>query len=210
MLVTLVGGAAAIALRIVDPAPIVQNTFGFADTSLVGFVILGITFAGVGALLTVRLPTNAVGWVMVGVGVSYALAALTAATMFSLIERSRQPASPRPAWLAVLFSTVGGLLFVLGFIFPTGRGHTPAWDRGIRIAAVASPFLLVVGFLADRARSRSSPRSTTRSASDPICDRCSGRSRTWPSRRRRPSSRQSWCGRSRPAIEWPMRSAGSS
>ena len=150
LIVTLVGGAAAIALRIVDPAPIVQNTFGFADTSLVGFVALGITFAAVGALLTVRLPTNAVGWVMVGVGVCYALAALTAATTFSAMAAGPEMAglAAFSAWLAVLFSTVGGLLFVLGFIFPTGRGHTPAWDRGIRIAAVASPFLLVVGFLA--------------------------------------------------------------
>ena len=50
-------------------------------------------------------------------------------------------------WLTVLFTTIGGLLFGLGFIFPTGRGHTPAWDRVVRLGAVAFPFILVVGFL---------------------------------------------------------------
>src|SRR5262245_49397756 len=85
LIAAVVGGGAAIGWRIADPAPIVQNTFGFADASLVGFVALGITFAAVGALLTIRLPTNAVGWCMVVIGVCYALAALTAATTFSAI-----------------------------------------------------------------------------------------------------------------------------
>ena len=74
-----------IALRIVDPVPIVPSTFGFADLSLVSFGVLGITFASVGALFVVRLPRNAVGWCMVVVGASYALAALAAAATFSAV-----------------------------------------------------------------------------------------------------------------------------
>ena len=35
-------------------------------------------------------------------------------------------------------------MVALGFIFPTGRGHTPAWDRFIRIGALLFPWLLVV------------------------------------------------------------------
>jgi len=47
----------------------------------------------------------------------------------------------------VLFTTIGGLVFGLGFIFPTGRGHTPAWDRALRVAVVISPFLFAILFL---------------------------------------------------------------
>ena len=127
-----VGAAlAAVALRIVDPAPVVPSTFGFADLSLVSFGVLGISFASVGALLMVRLPRNAVGWCMVVVGASYALAALAAAATFSAVAAgpSGTANAGLAAWSAVLFSMVGSIIFVLGFIFPTGRGPTPAWDR---------------------------------------------------------------------------------
>jgi hypothetical protein len=49
--------------------------------------------------------------------------------------------------LTVLFTTIGGLVFALGFIFPTGRGHTPAWDRLLKMGVVAWPFMLTILFL---------------------------------------------------------------
>jgi hypothetical protein len=145
-----VGGAlGAIAVRIVDPAPIVPSTFGFADLSLVSFGVLGVSFASVGALLVVRLPRNAVGWCMVVVGASYALAALAAALTFSAVAEGPVGAANAglAAWSAVLFSMIGSLIFALGLIFPTGRGPTPTWDRFIVIAAIALPVVIVVGFL---------------------------------------------------------------
>ena len=67
------------------------------------------------------------------------------------------------AWLAVLFSTLGGLLFVLGFIFPTGRPCPGLGPRsGSRRSLRRSSFSLDSS--PDQARSRSSPRSTTRLA----------------------------------------------
>ena len=139
----------AIALRIVDPVPVVPSTFGFADLSLVSFGVLGVSFASVGALLVIRLPGNAVGWCMVVVGASYALAALAAAVTFSAVADGPSGAATAglAAWFAVLFAMVGGLIFVLGLIFPTGRGATPAWDRFVVIGAIAFPVLIVVFFL---------------------------------------------------------------
>lgn len=147
--VTLLGGVAAIMLRIIDPAPVVPSTFGFADLSLVSFGVLGVTFASVGSLLAVRLPGNAVGWCMIVVGASYALAALAAAVTFSAVADGPPGATNAglAAWSAVLFSMVGSLIFVLGLIFPTGRGATPAWDRFIIGTAIALPIVIVVGFL---------------------------------------------------------------
>ena len=148
-LAALAGALGAITLRIVDPVPVVPNTFGFTDMSLLSFEFLGVTFASVGALLMIRRPENAVGWCMVVIGVAYALSGLAAAATFSAVADG--PAGAATAgfagWLAVFFSSIGGLVFVLGFIFPTGRGHTPAWDRAIVVGAVAAPWIVVVVFL---------------------------------------------------------------
>ena len=148
-LAALAGAVGAIALRIADPVPVVPNTFGFGDLALVGFEFLGVTFTLVGALLVVRRPENAVGWCMVLIGAGHALAGLTGAATFSAVADG--PAGAATAgfagWLTVLFTMIGGIVFGLGFIFPTGRGHTPAWDRLVRVGAVTFPFVVVLLFL---------------------------------------------------------------
>ena len=136
-------------LRILDPVPVVPDSLGFSDLALVGFGFLGVTFASVGALLVVRRPENAVGWVMVLIGASHGLAVLAGAVTYSAVADG--PAGATSAgfagWLTVLFVMLGTLLAGLGFIFPTGRGHTPAWDRLIRIGAVTSMCILIIVFL---------------------------------------------------------------
>lgn len=149
LVVTVLAAIGAVVLRIVDPAPVVPSSFGFTDLSLVGFGFLGVTFSSVGALLAVRLPRNAVGWCMLVIGIAYALSALAAAVVFSSVARGPSGAlgAAVAAWFAVLFSTIGGLVVALGFIFPTGRGHSPAWDRGIRVAALLAPLVIGVTFV---------------------------------------------------------------
>jgi hypothetical protein len=147
--VSVAGAVAAIALRIVDPVPLLPGTFGFGVAALGGLELLGVTFALVGALLVARVPGNAVGWCMVLIGDGYALGGLAAAITGSAVADG--PAGALTAafagWLTVFFTTIGGLVFGLGFIFPTGRGHTPAWDRAVRIGAVVSPLLFTILFL---------------------------------------------------------------
>jgi hypothetical protein len=148
-LTALAGAVGTIALRIVDPAPLVPGVFGFGPTALVGLELLGVAFASVGALLVVRRPGNAVGWCMVLIGVGYALGGLSAAITGSAVADG--PAGAATAglagWFTVFFTTIGGLVFGLGFIFPTGRGHTPRWDRFIRVAAVGYPITSLFVFL---------------------------------------------------------------
>jgi hypothetical protein len=146
LVAALVGGVGAITLRIVDPVPIIPDTLGFSDLALVGFEFLGVMFASVGALLVVRRPENAVGWLMVLIGAGNALAGLTGAVTVSAVADG--PAGAATAgfagWLTVLFVMIGALVIGLGFIFPTGRGHTPGWDRLNRIGAVIFLSMLVV------------------------------------------------------------------
>jgi len=145
----LVGAVGATVLRIVDPVPLLPGTFGFGGTALVGFELLGVTYALVGALLVVRRPGNAVGWCMVLIGDGYALGGFSAAITCSAVADgpSAAAAASLAGWFTVLFTTIGGLVFALGFIFPTGRGHTPTWDRLIRLGAVTWPLLFAVFFL---------------------------------------------------------------
>ncbi len=145
----LVGAVGAIALRIVDPAPLILTPFGFSDTALVGFEILGLTFAAVGGLLVVRRPENSVGWCMVLIGDGYALGGLAAAVTFWAVADGPvgAVAAGVAGWLTVLFTAIGGLVFGLGFIFPTGRGQTAAWDRLLKLGVVGSPVVLAVLFL---------------------------------------------------------------
>jgi len=146
----LAGAVGTMALRIVDPAPLLPGLYGFGPTALIGLELLGVTFASVGAVLVVRRPGNAVGWCMVLIGVGHALGGLSGAIAGSAAADG--PAGAVTAglagWFTVFFiTTLGGLVFGLGFIFPTGRGHTPAWDRCIRIAAIGFPFTSVFVFL---------------------------------------------------------------
>ena len=148
-LAAVVGAVGGVALRIVDPVPNIPDELGAGDLAQLGFDVLGVTFASVGALLVVRRPENAVGWCMVLIGASNALAGLTSAITFSAFADGPPAATTAgiAAWLTNLFLLLGSFVLPLGFIFPNGRGHTPAWDRFVRAGALALVPLLVVFFL---------------------------------------------------------------
>ena len=142
-----VGAVGAMTLRIVDPVPVVQNPFGFGDVALVGFGVMGIAFASVGTLLVVRRPRNAIGWCMVLIGVGHAVGIFAAAATYSMIAVGTQEAlrtAQLTGWVTSLFITMGGFLFSIGFIFPTGRGHTPRWDRFVRLFLISGPVALLM------------------------------------------------------------------
>ncbi len=142
-----VGAVGAITLRIVDPVPVVRNPFGFGDVALVGFGVMGLAFASVGTLLVVRRPRNAIGWCMVLIGVGHAVGIFAAAATYSMVAVGTQEAlrsAQLTGWVTSLFITMGGFLFGIGFIFPTGRGHTPRWNRFARLFLISGPVALLM------------------------------------------------------------------
>ena len=148
-LVVVAGAVGAIVLRRVDPAPILPSPFGFGDIALVGFEVMGVAFASVGALLVVRRHRNAVGWCMVLIGIGFADGGLSAAATFSAAAQGTEAGLRLAAltgWLTVVLTTMGGLVFVLPFIYPTGRGHNRLWDRLVRVGV--APWALVPVLLA--------------------------------------------------------------
>jgi hypothetical protein len=144
--VATLGGVAALLIRALDPAPIVDNTFGMSPPGLVAFVVFGISWATVGALLMIRVADNLVGAIMTLIGAGYSLSILAAAVTFSASADGNTTVAQAAAWWTVLLSSTGGLALYLAFIFPTGRGHTPAWDRigRVMLAVLALVFVLLL------------------------------------------------------------------
>jgi drug/metabolite transporter (DMT)-like permease len=147
VILTIGAAVVAITLRIADPVPVVRSSFGFGDIALVGFEVMGIAFASVGGLLVIRRPRNAIGWCMVVIGASYAIGAAFAAVTYSMTAIGTADAvraAQIAAWCTAFFTTVGGILFAIGFIFPTGRGHTPRWNAFVTILFLGAPFTLAM------------------------------------------------------------------
>jgi MFS family permease len=125
----------------------VAGAFGFGKAAMVGYVISGLTWASVGALLVWRRPQNAVGWLLVLVGAGYALSQLTVSlTFLFLAEHSaRGDQLARIAgWITVLLQLVAILQLAIGFIFPTGRVQSPGWARFMRLFWVLATAFVVI------------------------------------------------------------------
>jgi hypothetical protein len=135
LVLALAGAVGTGLVRYVSPVPIAGG-FGFGGLAMVGYLVQGLTWTAVGALLVTRRPENAVGWLMVLVGVGYALSQLTVAMTFAFAAEGT-PRGDRLAqlagWVTVLLQLVALFQFAIGFIFPTGRPQSPGWARFMRV-----------------------------------------------------------------------------
>jgi hypothetical protein len=132
----IVGAVGTALVRYVSPAPFISSAFGFGGATMVGYVIGGLTWASMGALLVVRRPGNAVGWLMVLAGVGFAwsqlsisLASAFAAEGTAQGERLAQIAG----WVTVLLQLVGIFQIAIGFLYPSGRAQSRGWARFMRV-----------------------------------------------------------------------------
>jgi hypothetical protein len=130
----ILGAAAAVVVRLAAPVPIV-GAFGFNEITLIGYLIAGLTWASIGALLVTRRPENTIGWLMVIVGVGYALSQCSVSLTFAFAaegtaegDRDAQIAG----WATVLLQLVTVLQLAIGFLFPTGRVQSARWGWFMR------------------------------------------------------------------------------
>jgi hypothetical protein len=109
----------------------------------VGFGCFGLAFVVVGAVLATRLPGNAVGWMMLAIGVLTTLLVITGQYAgYALFgEGDGVPGGRAAAWAGSwLYGPALGLLVVLILVFPRGRleGRSPRWlARLLGVAAGA-------------------------------------------------------------------------
>jgi hypothetical protein len=112
------------------------------------FVVAMLSFTAVGVLIAVRLPRNAVGWLLLAIGFSWGLVVLADGYVIRAVELS--PGSlPNPS----LVAAVNGWLWVppiglmgnyLILLFPDGHLPSPRW----RLLAWTSAGVLVLSSLA--------------------------------------------------------------
>jgi hypothetical protein len=131
-----IGAVGTLVVRIVAPAPLITVAFGFGVTVMIGFLIEGLIWASIGALLVVRRPDNAVGWLMVLVGVGHVLSQLSVSLASAFAaegtaqgERLAQYAG----WATVLLQLFGVFQIAIGFLFPTGRVQNRGWAWFMRL-----------------------------------------------------------------------------
>jgi O-antigen/teichoic acid export membrane protein len=129
---TIAGVVATAIVRYVAPAPFIAVGFGYDGTTMVGFLIEGLCWASIGALVVVRRPENAVGWLMVLVGVGHALSQLSVALAFAFAAEGTangQRLAQIAGWATVLLQLVGVFQIAIGFLYPNGRVQSRAWAR---------------------------------------------------------------------------------
>ena len=134
-------------VRTVAPAPFLAVSFGFDGTTMIGFLIEGLCWASVGALLVIRRPGNAVGWLMVLVGVGHTLSQLAVALAFAFAAdgtANGRRLAQVAGWTTVLSQLAGVFQIAIGFIYPTGRVQSRGWARLMRCFwAIAGVFAVI-------------------------------------------------------------------
>jgi hypothetical protein len=141
------GAVGAIVVRLVTSAPFLPVTFGFGPTTMIAFLVMGLSWASIGAFLVIRRPENAVGRLMVLSGTGYSLSMFFVAVTFALAAdetAEAQHLAEVTGWITVMFTQVGSLAFLVALIFPTGRGHSPFWASIVRLSY---PGILLVSSL---------------------------------------------------------------
>lgn len=142
----IVGAVGTAIIQYASSAPVV-GAFGFGEAAMVGYVIEGLTWASIGAVLVLRRPENTIGWLMVLVGVGYALSQLTVSLTFAFAaERTAQGdrLAQVAGWVTVLLQLVAILQLAIGFLFPTGRAQNPRWARFMRFFwGLSIPFVVL-------------------------------------------------------------------
>lgn len=102
-----------------------------------------LVYVGVGILLTVRLPRQPVGWLLLGTGTLLQVA--TTANAYSWAALIRAPGALPLAEIA-LFSRVAwipalGCLFLAIMLFPTGRPPSRRWRPAVAVVPIATAIL---------------------------------------------------------------------
>jgi hypothetical protein len=127
---------AAVAIALSVPGAVLTTWVGWtgwADLPFgLAFSLLGVLSAVTGAAVASRLPTNAIGWIILGLGLGVGLLlSLGAYAEIGVVtEAGPLPGQLVVAWLAdvlgiPLFFGLTGYLLML---FPTGRLLTPRWS----------------------------------------------------------------------------------
>jgi hypothetical protein len=105
------------------------------------FVAVG-GYAFVGALVASRQPGNAVGWMLLVIGIALTLGTLADANLLSRTAPARELSGWLSEWVWYVWLALAGIF--LPQLFPDGRPLSPRW-RPVLVLGVVSLVLSIVG-----------------------------------------------------------------
>jgi hypothetical protein len=114
----------------------------------VNLVVAALAFSTVGALVAARQRKNPIGWLLLGVGIMYAIEMFAGNYgVYTLVtDPGSLPGGPLAAWLTSWVWIAGGSLVLFVFLyFPDGRLPSPRW-RPVAWLVLMSAALAVAPF----------------------------------------------------------------
>jgi hypothetical protein len=113
--------------------------------ALIFLLVAYVPYAGVGSILVARRPRNVIGWVLVGIGWTFAVGFLPIdATTHDLQTLTASPVQEAIVWLTEWCVSVTFALFaLLAFSFPTGKLAIGRW-RNLAALVLALIWALVI------------------------------------------------------------------
>jgi signal transduction histidine kinase len=140
--------AALVFLVLALDTPMPDQYFGFRGWGL----ILATAFGAAGVLIATRVPSNPIGWILLGAGIGTAIQEL--AQQYLLYGLHDTPgAVPRvdiAAWIVewIWIPYMAIVAFVIPLIYPTGRLPSPRWRpvlvAGLFAAAIGTAFFALI------------------------------------------------------------------
>jgi hypothetical protein len=118
----------------------------------VAALLLGASFTVVGWRIASRRRENLVGWMLLGVGVVFALVTFTGAYAYLglIAEPETLPLADVAAWLSTLvWVPAWTLAMLLLLVYPDGRLPSPRWRPMLWISAASAVLMLVPNAIAE-------------------------------------------------------------
>lgn len=128
-----------------------QSTSVYVAT-VVAVALFVLAFAAVGGLIASRFPANAVGWLCIAIGLSWAIAG-SGLTYLEYSTRVSELPAARFALITQVFWNAGGIIpaTLLPLVFPTGRPPSPRWRWVARATAITIGLFFLSGVIAPTA-----------------------------------------------------------
>jgi hypothetical protein len=111
-----------------------------------------LVYVGVGLLLTLRLPRQPVGWLLLGAGTLFEVTFAAGAYAWAAFIRvpGTLPLGEVVFFLGYAWVPALGCLFLAIMLFPTGRPPSPRWRLPVAVVVMDTALLLVANVLAPR------------------------------------------------------------